>query len=123
MPVGFLLMAAGFGTVTMLLWNWLMPAIFGLGSISFWQALGLLLLCRVLWGGFGSRRYHGGRHHHHHHGGGRHGDNPVNDKWMKMTPEQRKEFIIKRKAHFGRGHFFADEDFGFTDGKSNPERP
>jgi len=33
---------------TMLLWNWLMPDIFGLKTISFWQALGLLLLTTLL---------------------------------------------------------------------------
>lgn len=33
---------------TMWLWNWLMPTIFGLGKITFWQALGLNLLCSIL---------------------------------------------------------------------------
>lgn len=33
---------------TMWLWNWLMPAIFGLGKISFWQALGINMLCSIL---------------------------------------------------------------------------
>jgi len=33
---------------TMWLWNWLMPAIFGLGKITFWQALGLNMLCSIL---------------------------------------------------------------------------
>ena len=32
----------------MWLWNWLMPAIFGLVKISFWQALGLTFLCSML---------------------------------------------------------------------------
>ncbi|GAB2956545.1 hypothetical protein GCM10027048_23290 [Hymenobacter coalescens] len=36
----------------MALWNWLMPAIFGLPIISFWQALGLLVLSKILFGGF-----------------------------------------------------------------------
>ena len=33
---------------TMLLWNWLMPVLFGLIKIGFWQALGLNLLTGIL---------------------------------------------------------------------------
>ena len=39
------------GWVTMLLWNWLVPAIFGLGTITFWQALGLIILIKLVFGG------------------------------------------------------------------------
>ena len=42
------------GTVVMLLWNWLLPPLFGWGMLNFWQALGILLLSRILLGGFGS---------------------------------------------------------------------
>jgi Spy/CpxP family protein refolding chaperone len=38
---------------TMSLWNWLMPLIFHLPMLTFWQALGLLVLSRILTGGFG----------------------------------------------------------------------
>jgi len=41
------------GGIVMLLWNWLAPALFGLRQVTFWQALGLLALCRILFGGFG----------------------------------------------------------------------
>jgi len=41
------------GSVVMLLWNWLAPTLFGLRLITFWQAIGLLALCRILFGGFG----------------------------------------------------------------------
>lgn len=44
---------AVFTTGTMLLWNWLMPLVFGLMTISFWQALGLLVLSKILFGGGG----------------------------------------------------------------------
>lgn len=37
-----------FGVVVMLLWNWLMPIIFGLPTITFWQTYGLLWLIRLL---------------------------------------------------------------------------
>ncbi len=46
---------AVFGAVVMVLWNWLMPPLFGWAAIGFWQALGLLVLSRILLGGF-----HGG---------------------------------------------------------------
>ena len=41
-----------FGFVTEHLWNWLMPAIFGLKAITFVQALGLVVLSKILLGGF-----------------------------------------------------------------------
>ncbi len=49
-----------FGLVTKLLWNWLMPELFGLKTISYLQALGLLLMSRVLIGRTGQRRDHAG---------------------------------------------------------------
>src|SRR5436309_2559536 len=49
------------GEVVMHLWNWLVPAVFGLKALTFWQAVGLLVLCRILFGGHGPRaiRRHG----------------------------------------------------------------
>lgn len=41
------------GEVVMRLWNWLLPSIFGWHQITFWEGLGLLLLCRILFGGLG----------------------------------------------------------------------
>lgn len=43
-----LLLAALTALPTMLLWNWLMPVIFGLGKITFWQAMGINMLCSIL---------------------------------------------------------------------------
>jgi hypothetical protein len=40
-----------FSAVTMWLWNWLMPAIFKLPAIGFWQAVGILLLSHILFKG------------------------------------------------------------------------
>lgn len=42
-----------FGTAFLLLWNWLMPFIFGLPQITFFQALGLLVLSKLIFSGFG----------------------------------------------------------------------
>ena len=87
----WLVVAAGIGAIVMLLWNWLMPVIFGLPVLSLWQALGLFVLTRILFGSFGfGRRGMPGR-----------GGNPVHEKWMHMTPEQRREFIKKRKHMIG----------------------
>ena len=49
-----------FALFVRLLWNWLMPEIFGLGTITYLQALGLLLLSRLLFGRVGQRRDHAG---------------------------------------------------------------
>ena len=92
---------AAFSAVTMLLWNWLMPAIFGLTAICFWQALGLLALCRILFGGIGWKLRFAGMHHHHR--------NPIREKWLKMTPEEQTEFLKKRRfGHGFRGGFGHD---------------
>ena len=90
------------GGVVMLLWNWLAPALFGLRPIAFWQALGLLALCRILFGGFGlaggghrsgSRRRMEGRIRERVH-------ERMDERWEQMTPEERERF---REGMHGRG--------------------
>lgn len=49
------------GEIVMRLWNWLAPALFGWRHVTFWEALGLLILCRILFGNFGGRRGPGHR--------------------------------------------------------------
>jgi len=49
------------GTITQLLWNWLLPPLFGWKELSFWQALGMLTLCRILFGGISGRGGYGRR--------------------------------------------------------------
>ncbi len=41
-----------FGFVFQYLWNWLMPEIFGLTTITYWQAIGLMIFSKILFGGF-----------------------------------------------------------------------
>jgi len=68
------------GEIVMHLWNWLLPGLFGWRQITFWQALGLLVLCRVLFGGWGA------------HGGPRSGARrKMRDRWENMTPEEREK--------------------------------
>ena len=50
------------GEVVRLLWNWLLPPLFGWREVTFWQALGLLALCRILFGGFGGHGFSRSRH-------------------------------------------------------------
>ncbi|TYA71549.1 hypothetical protein [Seonamhaeicola marinus] len=40
-----------FGFIIMWLWNWLMPMIFGLTTLTFWQAVGVFILAKILLGG------------------------------------------------------------------------
>ncbi len=55
--IGFIILGAGllflFGWVVMLLWNWLMPEIFGLKTLTYWQAWGVLALSCILFGRIG----------------------------------------------------------------------
>ena len=53
-PVFLLFIALG-GEIVHQLWNWLLPPLFGWRQITFWQALGILALSRILFGGFGGR--------------------------------------------------------------------
>jgi len=47
--------ALAFGWLVMILWNWIMPAIFHLGEITYWQGFGILLLAKIIFGAMGSR--------------------------------------------------------------------
>ena len=69
-----------FGFLLMTLWNWLMPGIFHLPPIGFWQALGVFFLSRILFGGFGGD---GGRRFRH---------RRMMERWEEMTPEERERF-------------------------------
>ena len=46
------------GVFVMWLWNWLMPTLFGLQAINYWQAVGILILCHLLFKGHGGHPYH-----------------------------------------------------------------
>jgi hypothetical protein len=62
--IAAVLFALLFGWLVFLLWNWLMPALFGLKAVTYWQAFGIVLLAKLLFGGVGSN--HGNRHGWHH---------------------------------------------------------
>jgi hypothetical protein len=77
LPIAILAITV-FGFVVMNLWNWLVPALFAGRAITFWQALGVLALSRILFGGFFRR--HGGP--------GRR----FKAGWDQLTPEEREKF-------------------------------
>jgi hypothetical protein len=80
-PPAIVLFVWLFGQIVMRLWNWLLPGLFGWHAITFWQALGLIVLCRILFGGFGNSGGRGG----HKRGRGR-------ERWESLTPEEREAF-------------------------------
>lgn len=88
---GLLFVALG-GEIVRLLWNWVLPTLFGWPTITFWQALGLLALCRILFGGSG---FHGsGRSHIRRRMAGR---------CESMTPEERERFRQRIRDRWGFG--------------------
>lgn len=58
---GILFLLANY--VLMRLWNWLMPDIFGLATITFWQAFGILIMAKIIFGFGGGGKNKGGSHH------------------------------------------------------------
>lgn len=73
-----------FTYITMVLWNWLVPAIFDGRVINFWQALGILALSKILFGGWGGRRW--GAHN------AMQWKHRYYDKLSSMSPEDRERF-------------------------------
>jgi len=82
------------GEVVMHLWNWLTPTLFGWRQITFWQAFGLLALCRILVGGHGVGR--GNRSE-----GRRRIKERMDERWEKMTPEEREKFRNSWRSRCG----------------------
>jgi len=83
------------GELVMHLWNWLLPTLFGWRQITLWQAIGLLALCRILFGGWS---------------GGGHGPRSnmrrrmaerMDERWEKMTPEEREKFRQSWRSRCG----------------------
>jgi hypothetical protein len=101
-----------FGGVVMLLWNNVLAQVTHVSTISFLQALGILLLAKILFGGFrggwGPRRYYWKQR--------------MRDKWNNMTPEDRDKFkqeLQKRCGHWGYKSWY-DSDSS-QQSQANPE--
>lgn len=80
-----------FAWVTYLLWNWLVPGLFSGPAISYWQALGLLVLTKILFFGIGGRRHcePGGHQMFWKH--------RFYEKMSSLTPEEREAFKNKMR--------------------------
>lgn len=77
---------AAFTWVTMYLWNWLVPVLFNGPVISFWQTLGLLVLSKILFSGFGGKSH-----------GGHRWKGYWRERWQNMSAEDRERFKQKMK--------------------------
>jgi hypothetical protein len=80
------------GELVMHLWNWLAPALFGWRQVTFWQAIGLLALCRILFGGTGMMRGTSARSR-------QRMRERMAERWERMTPEERERY---RQSFRGR---------------------
>jgi hypothetical protein len=88
--LGILLFIFIGGEIVMRLWNWLLPTLFGWRQITFWQAFGILALCRILFGGFGR------------HGSGRSKfRDRMKERCDHMPPEERERFRQRMGERFG----------------------
>jgi hypothetical protein len=83
--------AAVVGAAVMLLWNALVPQLFHGPQLSYWQAVGLLVLSRVLFGGWRGRSWRG------------HGRGHWRERWEQMTPEERARLREKMQSRCGFG--------------------
>jgi hypothetical protein len=79
-----------FSLIVMWLWNWLAPVVFGWHTINFWQALGIFVLSKILFGGLrgGGPRMYGRRR--------------MMERWEQMTPEEREKFRKGMQGFCGR---------------------
>lgn len=115
-------MFAIMGFATMFLWNWLIPAVFNGGTVTFWQAIGLLALGKLLtgFGGMGNHSWKGK------HGWKGHGmydrsywKNRMEQKMQHMTPEEKEKF---KNYYYDRcGWRLSDKDTKGTDSKLTEE--
>jgi hypothetical protein len=85
----FLILFAGMIWAVFGLWNWLMPSIFGLHTVTYWQALGLMVLSWILFRGLRPRFDRDPWGH------------GIRERWRKMTPAEREEFMKGLRSRFG----------------------
>lgn len=113
--LGLLVFIAVGGEIVRQLWNWLLPPLFGWRPITFWQALGMLALCRILFGGFGGR------------GSGRSNVRSrlrermaermgarTAARWDRMNPEERERFRQAMGGRWGCGASTGESKSGET---------
>jgi len=82
-----------FGWIVMILWNAILTTALHAGEISFWQGVGLLVLSRILVGGFGGKRFGGGTGYR---------EKMRREKWMNMSDEEKTKFREEWRMRCGR---------------------
>src|SRR5688572_19456639 len=93
-----LVFLTAFTYLVMLLWNAILPDVLNAKPINFWQSLGLLLLAKILFGGFGGWRHK------------RRWREGMQMKWQNMTPEERQKFKEEWKERCNwRGRFSKEQ--------------
>ncbi len=80
-----------FNLAVMLLWNGILPAVLGVKAITFWQSLGILVLSKILFGGFGGRHWRGRSEW----------KQKMKQRWDTMTPEEKEKFKDEWKSRCG----------------------
>lgn len=94
-PFAIAAFAALIGFVVMNLWNYLLPGILHVGTITFWQALGIFILCKILFGfGKGHHRFGGG-------GGAPWMRHKMEERFRNMSPEEKEKFKEKWEQRCG----------------------
>lgn len=98
--LAFLALFSLFSFVVMFLWNAILPQVLNAGVINFWQAAGILLLAKILFGSFGGWKRHRGDFR-----------QRMFERWQHMTPEEREKFKEKMKTRRERwcGPFAQEE--------------
>lgn len=118
--IGGVILMAGlallFGFIVMWLWNWLMPEIFGLPVISYWQGWGLVVLAHILFKSMGGSHDHGGVK--------KKIKKELKDEFKKefekeFKEEMRKEYEKKLKE--GESEYSVSEDEDSDDSKKDDE--
>ena len=100
----FIVIVVAASALVMFLWNSILTEVTNVKPLSFWQALGLLLLAKILFGGFGrfmnpgkKSRRRGWKNPWM--GMNREEKKEWKKKWMEMNPMERKEAKRKWKEH------------------------
>lgn len=109
---GFILMALAalllFTYIVMTLWNSILTPVLSVHTIDFSQALGILVLSKILFGGFRGGGW----------GRGRHWNNEMRNKWQNMSPEEKEKFKQEWSNRCRSGYNFSPENRTTTDDKS-----
>ncbi len=102
---GFIAMAVAaillFTLIVMTLWNSILAPVLGVRVIDFGQDLGILVLSKILFGGFQGGGWRGG---------GRYWNSEMRNKWQSMTPEEKEKFKQEWRNCCSRGHTPSNKD-------------